>query len=329
MLPNSCIFKEIREWVLGMDLEYSYARQKFDVVLLKAHGESFQDFFSQLMEREFPNDFVRVKPHGNKGDGGCDGWLDSKKAIFQCYAPKSLKLDVLTKKIENDFKAAKEKWPTMKEWIFVHNFYDGIPAPALMFLEELQSKNSDIKIGKMGPADISIIFESLLKKDFHSNTHALIGPVPSNDKSIDLSISDIENVILALSSIVDHDYSLEAVKPVSNQKLEWNKLSPHKKTLVFAGRQHSGTVKKYLAEGIEADLGEEIAKGFRDQYKNLKSYNVAGDIIFDELFAYTLGNLPSNPKNIISAQAVLSYYFDACDIFEDIPQGNISNAVTN
>ena len=47
--------------------------------------DAFQDFFSDVMQRLHGDDLVRVRPFGQKGDKGCDGYLQSTGQVYQCY----------------------------------------------------------------------------------------------------------------------------------------------------------------------------------------------------------------------------------------------------
>ena len=43
--------------------------------LRQSSGDQFQQFFSLLMEQLHGSDFVRIRPFGQLGDKGCDGYL--------------------------------------------------------------------------------------------------------------------------------------------------------------------------------------------------------------------------------------------------------------
>jgi hypothetical protein len=53
--------------------------------LRQSLGDAFQDFFSEVMEKLHGSNFIRVRPFGQKGDKGCDGYLQPSGQLFQCY----------------------------------------------------------------------------------------------------------------------------------------------------------------------------------------------------------------------------------------------------
>jgi hypothetical protein len=124
-------------------------RAALELKLRKSSGDSFQDFFSRLMEMARGSDFVRVRPYGALGDKGCDGYLQSSGEVFQCYgAINSVndKVAYLIGKMESDFGTAKAKLPgLMKKWTLVHNLVDGLPIHAIQKRDQLQKDNPGIE----------------------------------------------------------------------------------------------------------------------------------------------------------------------------------------
>jgi hypothetical protein len=78
--------------------------------LRSGQGTAFQDLFADLMELAYPRDFQRIRPYGNQGDQKCDGYLASTKAVFQVYAPRTMKQAQLIKKACGDFDGAVHHW---------------------------------------------------------------------------------------------------------------------------------------------------------------------------------------------------------------------------
>jgi hypothetical protein len=109
-------------------LDYQY-KISLRLKLRQSSGDAFQDFFSTVMGRLHSDDFVRVRPFGQKGDKGCDGYLQSSGQLFACYGAVNGdkgKVDYLVSKMDEDFaKAKKNLSEIMKEWHMVHNLVDG------------------------------------------------------------------------------------------------------------------------------------------------------------------------------------------------------------
>lgn len=83
---------------------------KFRCAFMERRGDSFQDFFSSIMELRHPADFQRVRPWGSAGDWKNDGYLRSSRTLFQCYAPNELKVADCLTKIDAEFASATPHW---------------------------------------------------------------------------------------------------------------------------------------------------------------------------------------------------------------------------
>ena len=63
-------------------------------------------------------------------------------------------------------------------------------------------------------------------------------------------------------------------------------------------------------------MGEEVAEGFRNRYRGLKAIGHTPDEIFADLQEFA-GGMHGEPARQGAVLAVLSYFFERCDIFED------------
>ena len=89
----------LRETDVGRRLQL----QNFKFRWHTSTGLAFQDLFADVMENAWPNDFRRVSPYGgSSGDLKCDGFLKSKKCVFQCYGPVSIRERDVMRKIKVD-----------------------------------------------------------------------------------------------------------------------------------------------------------------------------------------------------------------------------------
>ena len=88
-----------------------YYEVSFERDFLLKDGTEFQDWFSRIMGLRHPGDFMPVKPWGNVGDRGGDGYLPSRRTLFQVYAPESRMVVARTlQKINDDFNGALPYW---------------------------------------------------------------------------------------------------------------------------------------------------------------------------------------------------------------------------
>lgn len=63
--------------------------QSFKLKVHESDGIEYENLFSKVMSYYIPG-FERVKPHGNIGDRGNDGWVCGVGVYYQVYAPEDL-----------------------------------------------------------------------------------------------------------------------------------------------------------------------------------------------------------------------------------------------
>ncbi len=240
---------------------------KFENAFLKNEGQAFEDMFAAIMGHAFPGDFQPVRAYGNKGDRKSDGYRASDKTIFQCYGPRSTKLDAMQAKVDTDFNGALGHWGArMERWIFVHNDMDGLPADVVQQLVDLEAANPTVKLGSMGYAELFDIVMSLTAP--------------------------------------------------SATKLQANDLSDAAAGLLRVGRRQERLVERFFEQYPVPNFGEEIAQGFRDRYQALRDEGASPDAVFAELQQFA-GGMSGSPEHQAAVLAVMSYFFERCDIFED------------
>lgn len=147
-----------------------------------------------------------------------------------------------------------------------------------------------------------------------SALQALFGYAPSIAIVDHLVMADLVPIIDALQR-QEPDPSDPALIPPSPEKIEKNSLSEESATLLRFGRRKASLVEAFFPKGSRPDLGERIAEAFRNRYRELKSLDLPADFIFMHLQNYA--GMTGEPKRQGAVLAVLSYFFDSCDIFED------------
>lgn len=284
---------------------------KFENAFLRERGKAFETLFARIMAHAFPGDFQPVRPYGPKGDLKCDGFRASDGTVFQCYAPDAMKLELLLAKVEEDFAGARLHWTTkMLRWVFVHNDSRGLPAEAVKKLAELNLANPNVALAVCGEAELRLIAMSLALHQLED----LFGAVPSGRVLEKLDFEALRPVLLAIQR-QEPEAEPSLVAP-SAAKLERNALSPDAAGLLRQGRRREQLVEAFFAGWPDPDLGEEIAQAFRVRYQALKAVGLTPDNIFGELQAFA-GGMTGEPARQGAVLAVLSYFFERCDIFED------------
>ena len=284
---------------------------KFENAFLRERGKAFESLFARIMAHAFPGDFQLVRPYGPKGDLKCDGFRASDGTVFQCYAPDAMKLQPLLAKIEEDFSGALVHWRTqMQRWEFVHNDTRGLPAEAVNKLNALGPANPSIALAVCDEAKLRVIVMSLVLHQLEE----LFGAVPSDRVLEKLDFEALRPVLLALQR-QEPDAEPSLVAP-SAAKLDRNALSRDVAGLLRQGRRREQLVEAFFAGWPDPDLGEEIAQAIRVRYQALKTARLSPDNIFGELQAFA-GGMTGEPARQGAVLAVLSYFFERCDIFED------------
>lgn len=292
------------------ELQRSIYVDRFRLAFHTQHGTAFQDWFVRLAGYAFGADFEEVRPYGPYGDLKCDGRRISTKSVFQCYAPDMIKEADLIAKVDEDFHGARAHWAEMTEWIFVHNDGRGLPPNAVQHLDSLRNAHAPLTIETWSEPELLALAMGL---DL-GQLQALFGPAPSIAIVDRLVMADLVPVIEALQR-QDPNAGDPPLTPPSPEKLEKNSLSEESGFLLRMGRRKSRLVETFFRKSPRPDLGERIAEAFRMRYAELQALDLPADIIFKHLQDYA--GMDGEPKRQGAALAVLAYFFDNCDIFED------------
>ncbi len=292
------------------EVQASFYRLLFQLAFRTKKGVEFQDWFVRLARYAFGPDFEAVRPYGPRGDLKCDGRRLSTGTIFQCYAPYEMRADRLARKVDEDFRGALDNWHEMTEWAFVHNDERGLPPDVFRYIDSLRNAHPSVKIVIWGEPELSALSERL---DLPAKV-ALFGPAPSRTGVETLIMDDLPPVINHLQR-EDPSPDEVSLKPPSPDKLEKNELSAEASALLSLGRRKEALVDSYFRNHPRPDLGERIAESFRRTYASLRDQGRSPDQIFAHLQQYAGSG--REPKRQGAALAVLSYFFERCDIFED------------
>jgi hypothetical protein len=285
----------------------------FKVAFLEKKGDEFQYFFSTVMGKRYPADFIAVRPWGKVGDRKNDGYLKSKRTLFQVYAPNDISAAECVSKINDDFGGALPYWKQYFDtWAFVHNSMRGLGPDVTARLLELDSEHAQISVLPWGFEEIRLEVMKLGEPELAS----LFGPAPTRQGLVDLGLSD-------LVPILDHIARLRAVgepdlRPVPADKLQRNLLSDDVAGLLRAGMSRADLVRKYFK--LKPTLQDQIAETFRLQYAALRATPATPDEIFAALQRFAGGDTVAAPGRQNAVLATLAFFFEECDIFER-PEG--------
>nr|VFK19264.1 MAG: hypothetical protein BECKLPF1236B_GA0070989_11667 [Candidatus Kentron sp. LPFa] len=290
-----------------MNLEQAYYELKFEIAFRDTKGSAFQDFFNRLMGLAYKADFMACRPWGREGDRKNDGFLKSKRRLFQVYAPNEMTKSKAIKKITEDFQGAKAYWGEhFDTWVFVHNATDGLPPHVQKYLLDFEKENTAIVLEPWGLEELRSVFRRLSPEDLES----WFGPAPT--KETKLGFEDLRIVLARISA--KNAPPDQSIRDVPMGKIEANALSESVAILLKDGMTKAPLVEAFFAKGRNADFGERIAESFREQYKSLGE-KPTPDEIFSELQGWVGGQDRGTPEHELAVLAVLAYYFERCDIF--------------
>lgn len=148
-------------------LDRNNLQLQFKNRIYQKHGTEFQSFFEGIMQMAFPN-FQKVRPYGNKGDGGNDGYRPDEGIYYQVYSPRipNQKEATAVKKMKDDFEKLKtsgwDQISNIKEYHFVFNDKgDGVSIVIEKALAKLRDKNPLIEFKKLTSKELEGIFFTL------------------------------------------------------------------------------------------------------------------------------------------------------------------------
>jgi hypothetical protein len=260
-------------------------------------------------------DFMACRPWGNIGDRKNDGFLKSERRLFQVYAPNEMDAKKAIDKITEDFQGAKVHWGKhFDKWSFVHNAADGLPPHVQEIILSLEKANPNIKLEPWGLEELRVIFRRVSPDDRVS----WLGDAPTEMSKARLTFKDIQVVLESLAG--KEIQSDGTVLSVPFGKIEANDLSESVATLIKSGMAKAPLVSAFLEAWHDETLGERLAVAFRAEYRRLRG-SLHPNRIFSELQTWVGGNQLGAPEHQMAVLAVLAYYFERCDIFEE-PRGS-------
>lgn len=297
-------------------LQRAFYGVAFKSAFIDKRGTEFQAWFVKIAGYAFGPDFEEVRPYGPRGDLKCDGLRRSTGSVFQCYAPDRFDDKKTIPKIREDFIGAVTHWGDfLKIWHFVHNDRNGLSPDVTLCLGELGKEYPSVRLEPWSEVELRDLTQDLELRQLED----LFGFAPSLPVLDGIGFEQLKPIIDAIArKEPDPD---AALTPPSEHKIENNRLSVDAAELLRLGRRKEARVEDYVNKMIRPDVAERVAEAMRDQYRSLKSLGLDADTIFAHLQTF-IGH-QTEPARQAAALAVLCYFFDRCDVFEDV-----SSAVT-
>jgi hypothetical protein len=270
------------------------------------------------MEKCYPGDFQRVRPWGREGDRKNDGYLRSKRILFQVYAPSGvMRADATVRKIDEDFNGALPYWEQYFDtWVFVHNSRNGLNPLISEKLLQLGRQHESMTVTGWG-------FEEIRKKVFsldEADLASLFGPAPSRGDVLKVGFEGIRDVVATIAYRETSSFDNGEIRPVPPGKLSFNELSNDVRMMLHTGMWKSQDVGDYFARCLDHDLGDNVARAFRREYERHKAVEMKSDLIFERMREFAQGDRRLDSAREAAVLAVIAYLFEQCEIFERPPE---------
>ncbi len=300
------------------DAQRHIAKKWFELEVHKRNGQSFEDFFSLIMNKKYPN-FRSIKPAGRIGDRKNDGFDPSSGTYYQVYAPEDsdAKVSEAVKKLKTDFEGLYKQWnetSPIKYFSFVLNDkFKGVHPDLSLEIEKLNNDYPDIQFKITIPSDLQKTCFELEEDDIFS----VLGHVPSPNADL------FDNVVMQgvveylLNAEVDHLNITFPDNPDFDQKITFNNLSKETETLLRSASFKEGDLKKYF-KFEEPIIKEKLRTKFSSFYQE-GCLHFPSDQDSDKVFLYILDKACKTRKQSVqdAVLVLMAYYFSYCDIFEE------------
>lgn len=296
----------------------------FENRFLKARGDAFQHLFEELMGRAYPGDFQACRPYGLQGDKKNDGYLPSRRTLFQLYGPNEIKSADTVKKIQEDFSGAVEHWREhFDRWVFVHNAYDQrLPPDVIEALAAVQKWHPQIAIETWCYPELLIEFRKLSLSDLE----AWFGLVPTAEDKARLGFAEIQAVVEHIKLMPAADNLTP--RPVPFGKIEFNLLPDAVASYLKMGMEKAPMVADYFSRCRDPLHGARVAATFKARYEELRDTQppLHPAEIWDELNDWAGAGATKKTIEKLAITAVLAWLFDHCDIFEEPTTGSVKTS---
>ena len=313
------------------------ARILFANRLLKANNQVFQQLFWAVKEARHGQEFVKVQPQGRKGDGGNDGYLPSDGHYFQVYGPidPEEKVTVAAKKLADDFEKLKKSWNQInpiRAYSFAYNDkYEGTFPDNVKALEELKKANQGITFRVFTSGHLEDEFLGLPPEKMDG----IIGLLPDPAKIVQIDYGVLRDVIAhIMASPSNAAPSRFGDLPELGNKITLNNLCSAWGDLIRKGARRSGHVDNYFSKNSTfmkqalRDHLVELYQKVRDAGRALSALPAGisrEDLIFDDFRRALLPENATVPAEA-AVEIILSYYFEACDVFDPHADKDSPNA---
>ena len=299
-----------------MNLQEKVIAQKyFQLKIYQKDGYEFQNFFTSIMNK-YDSEFTTVKTQGSLGDRKNDGYIPSKGIYYQVYAPEKVDAKEAMDKIENDLDGLMDYWDNLckvKEYNFVMNdkYKGAYPMINAKILEVGKKYNITTKL--LLASQLENIFFQLKDEEIVEILGNIIN-VPIENLSFS-SLNDVIEGIMKLPFKVNESL----ISPAEmDEKIKFNNLNEEVYNILNQHSIYTGQLEEYFSNkgDFEREKIQQVLTGIYEEAKaQIKDDAIDASSI---RFFYIVDKIKPECSNISIMNAIyilMSYYFEACDIF--------------
>jgi len=284
--------------------------------LHELYGNAFQQFFHDLMALCHPG-FIDVRTHGRLGDLASDGLDLYDGKLYACYAPETVDAAATVRKFWSDLAAAQVKRPgQFTAFVFVHNDVRGVQPEISVALSEARLRHRETHFEVMGLRH----FRDLLGNQSSQDVEALLKtPLPLRHTT--LGLPEMEELLEDLAEARLNDAPEVQIEMVSVHKLRYSELTKDTQDELRDGMKYSPLIAEYYRQRIDVGERDEVAARFHAEYADAVSTGLEPEDVLLRLREFLAGNRTPAMPRYRAQTAVLAYFFESCDIFDNVPSG--------
>lgn len=318
--------------------ERSLARKMFKCRAILANASGFQELFWDVMKSRYPDDFATVAPQGSKGDSGNDGYRPQAKHYYQVFAPVDPlhKVTTAATKLVADFAKVKRVWggkggPGLLKFSFAFNDkYQGAPRDIELALNGLRAKNPSVSFSQYCCRELEDDFMRIPATEWD---RVLGGSVPDPKRIRGLDYGVLAEVIHhVMSADVGSSDSRLALPPELDHKIRLTGLGNVSAIQIQSGALLAGHIERFFKANSNFAL-HELRNHVVGVYETAKKVDgedpvdPAGraDAVFT-LFRRTLFPKHATMAMSPAVDAVIGYFFEACDVFDPNAEKDLPGA---
>lgn len=280
-------------------------------------GNAFQEFFQDLMSLCTPG-FVDVRTHGNMGDLASDGLDLHNGKLYACYAPETPDASATVSKFNSDLAGAVAKRSgQFSTFVFVHNDVRGTHPEISAALAKARNEHPQLQFEAMGMRH----FRDLLGPIARPSVEALVVVQLPLQHEVTIGLQEMEELLTFLAAQRLSSDSVMSLEAVSSQKLAYSDLSEETRAELRDAMRFSTVIDDYYRDRIDVTERDEVAARFHAEYVEASTPGSDPEDILLRVRIFLAGSRMSRADSYRSQTAVLAYFFQTCDIFENAPVG--------